>query len=368
MSDKKDYQMQKMLLGTHTSENEQNYLMVADVKMPMEGAQLDPSKYASEESGGIGMPSGAKIEVVTRINHEGEVNRARYMPQNWHMIATKTSGPDVFLFDYTKHASEPTDQKCTPQIRLTGHSKEGYGLAWNPNKAGQLLSASDDHTVCLWNVEGARESSLEATSVFQGHTDVVEDVAWHHHHECLLGSVGDDRKLMIWDTRHDPKAPIYQVDAHAAEVNSIDFNPYGEFLIATGSADKTVALWDLRNLKQQLHSFEAHSDEVFHVRWSPHHETLLASAAADRRVMMWDLSRIGEQQSPQDAEDGPPELLFIHGGHTSKVSDVAWNPTVPWVLSSVAEDNILQVWMPAENIYNDTDDTEQLGAKPMEVE
>ena len=35
--------------------------------------------------------------------------------------------------------------------------------------------------------------------------------------------------------------------------------------------------------------------------------------------MVWDLSRIGDEQSPDDAEDGPPELLFIHGGHTSKV-------------------------------------------------
>jgi hypothetical protein len=48
-------------------------------------------------------------------------------------------------------------------------------------------------------------------------------------------------------------------------------------------------------------------------------------------------------QSPEDAEDGPPELLFIHGGHTSKVSDFAWNPQDDWVIASVAEDNILQV-------------------------
>jgi histone-binding protein RBBP4 len=114
------------------------------------------------------------------------------------------------------------------------------------------------------------------------------------------------------------------------------------------------------------------------VRWSPHNETILASAAADRRVMIWDVSRIGEQQSPQDAEDGPPgtlcvcvcvclvwfglvcfaclfvcfvsmltvfsvELLFIHGGHTSKVSDISWNVKNPWVMASTAEDNILQV-------------------------
>ena len=51
-------------------------------------------------------------------------------------------------------------------------------------------------------------------------------------------------------------------------------------------------------------------------------------------------------QTPEDAEDGPPELLFIHGGHTSKVSDFAWNPSDDWVIASVAEDNILQVSSP----------------------
>ena len=55
----------------------------------------------------------------------------------------------------------------------------------------------------------------------------------------------------------------------------------------------------------------------------------------------------------QDAEDGPPELLFIHGGHTAKISDFSWNPNQPWVVCSVSEDNIMQVWQMAENIYND---------------
>jgi histone-binding protein RBBP4 len=62
------------------------------------------------------------------------------------------------------------------------------------------------------------------------------------------------------------------------------------------------------------------------------------------RIHTWDLSRIGDQQSPEDAEDGPPELLFVHGGHTSKISDFSWNLNEPWVVASVAEDNILQIW------------------------
>ena len=44
---------------------------------------------------------------------------------------------------------------------------------------------------------------------------------------------------------------------------------------------------------------------------------------------------------------------FIHGGHTAKISDFSWNPNEPWVICSVSEDNIMQVWQMAENIYND---------------
>lgn len=53
-----------------------------------------------------------KIEIEIKINHEGEVNRARYMPQNPCIIATKTPTSDVLVFDYTKHPSKPGQYFC----------------------------------------------------------------------------------------------------------------------------------------------------------------------------------------------------------------------------------------------------------------
>jgi WD40 repeat protein len=81
-------------------------------------------------------------------------------------------------------------------------------------------------------------------------------------------------------------------------------------------SSQTVALWDLRNLKLKLHSFESHKDEIFQVQWSPHNETILASSGTDRRLHVWDLSKIGEEQSAEDAEDGPPELLVLDHAHS----------------------------------------------------
>uniref|UniRef100_A0A452FUP8 Histone-binding protein RBBP4-like N-terminal domain-containing protein n=1 Tax=Capra hircus TaxID=9925 RepID=A0A452FUP8_CAPHI len=335
----KDFSIHRLALGTHTWD-EQNHLVIASVQLPNDDAQFDASHYDSEkgEFGGFGSVSG-KIEIEIKINHEGEVNRAHYMPQNPCIIATKT----------------PSMQ---PRLVSPGHQKEGYGLSWNPNLSGHLLSASDDHTICLWDISAVPKEGkvLDAKIIFTGHTAVVEDVSWHLLHESLFGTVADDQKLMIWDTRsNNTSKPSHSVDAHTAEVNCLSFSPYSEFILATGSANKTVALWDLRNLKLKLHSFESHKDEIFQVQWSPHNETILASRGTDRRLNVWDLSKIGEEQSPEDADDGPPELLFIHGGHTAKIPDFSWNPNEPWVICSVSEDYITRVWQMAENIYNDED-------------
>jgi histone-binding protein RBBP4 len=110
---------------------------------------------------------------------------------------------------------------------------------------------------------------------------------------------------------------------------------------------------------RKMHTLRGHADQVMTVEWAPHNESVLGSCSADRRVGIWDLSRIGMEQSPEDAEDGPPELLFLHGGHTNKVSDFSWNVNDPWTIASVAEDNILQVWNMAEEIYALEEDEEQ---------
>ena len=81
--------------------------------------------------------------------------------------------------------------------------------------------------------------------------------------------------------------------------------------MATGSADKSVGIWDLRNLKRKLHALESHRDSVVGLEWHPFDKAILASSSYDRRINIWDLSRVGEEQSAEDAEVGPPELYVF---------------------------------------------------------
>jgi histone-binding protein RBBP4 len=110
---------------------------------------------------------------------------------------------------------------------------------------------------------------------------------------------------------------------------------------------------------------------VLHLAWSPHSPTIFASASSDRRINVWDLAQIGVEQTPDDQEDGPPELMFIHGGafssfvfmqptydsltvgHTARPSDFCWAPGVGehWTAVSTSEDNVVMVWQPTMHVW-----------------
>lgn len=108
--------------------------------------------------------------MVQQINHEGEVNRARCMPQNPFFIATKTISAEVYVFDYSRHPSKPPQEgHCNPDFRLRGHKTEGYGLSWSPIREGHLLSGSDDSQICLWDINANPKNNrvIEARQIYQ---------------------------------------------------------------------------------------------------------------------------------------------------------------------------------------------------------
>ena len=109
------------------------------------------------------------------------------------------------------------------------------------------------------------------------------------------------------------------------EVNTIDFNPFNEYLLLTGSNDKTCVLWDLRNLKKKLHNFKHHINDVINFKWNPFIMSMFVSSSCDRRVDIWDLSNIGNnningnnntpngKDKEKNKENNEEELKLIKG-------------------------------------------------------
>lgn len=59
----------------------------------------------------------------------------------------------------------------------------------------------------------------------QIHGHYVRDVAWHPKHKDLFGSVGNDKRLHVWDLRVPSIShPLHSVVAHQSKVRSHDFD------------------------------------------------------------------------------------------------------------------------------------------------
>ncbi|KAF4677737.1 retinoblastoma binding protein [Perkinsus chesapeaki] len=353
-----DYTTHKMILGTHTSNGDQNYLMIGQVKVPQNAKEeVDVDKYIeTSESGAALAANKDRMCITTKINHPGEVNRAKYCPQNPFIIATLTNTGDILLFDYSKHPSHPkkegtVDSLCT----LKGHTAEGYALAWSPSVPGRLVSGAYDSKVAVWDANApnlSKGKTVSPLTVLSGHTDVVEAVSTHRRDGDILASSGDDGQLLVWDLR-SPQEPAHSVAAveGGGDCNCVQFSPHNDNILATAGSDKIVSLWDMRQLSRKIYTLErGHKEDILNIEWNPSTDHLIMSAGQDRRVTIWDLARVGEEIEDANEMDGPPEMVFVHGGHCSRVTDISWNQFEPTLVASTSEDNVVQVWKPNEGI------------------
>lgn len=116
-----------------------------------------------------------------------------------------------------------------------------------------------------------------------GHAEKITSIAVSSKYGVIAsGSIDDTIKL--WDIRTGQE--LKTLKGHRSWVNSVAFSPDGKLLIS-GSADKTIKLWDVQN-GREIRTFLGHNDQVSSVSFSSDNHTF-ASTGWDRNIKMWDI-------------------------------------------------------------------------------
>jgi toxoflavin biosynthesis protein ToxC len=104
----------------------------------------------------------------------------------------------------------------------------------------------------------------------------------------LLASGSYDGTVRIWDDA-DPADRRGRFFRHRRLVNCVAWNPVKANLLASGSADKTVAIWDVDDLDNPLFAvLSRHTDDVNSVSWMPDGRRLVC-VSEDGHVTIWDV-------------------------------------------------------------------------------
>merc|ERR1719375_666496 len=78
------------------------------------------------------------------------------------------------------------------------------------------------------------------------------------------------------------------VTAHEGPVLCLHGSPFNRSVLATGSADEAVKVWDVA-ANSCVHKYTHHTSKVQCSRWHPTEQAVLLSAAFDRRLALVDV-------------------------------------------------------------------------------
>lgn len=179
-------------------------------------------------------------------------------------------------------------------VILRGHTGAVNAIAF-AKTGGKLATASDDHTMRLWNL-----ATLESRALV-GHADEVWKIALSPDSRTLI-SAGKDKTARVWNLDTGASRAL---SGHAAPIHAIALSPDASRL-ATFGADGEGRLWDLRT--DQDRPLEGHTSAVETATFNQAGDRLI-SASTDGTVRLWSAST-GESAVMLNVPDPTPIAAY----------------------------------------------------------
>lgn len=186
------------------------------------------------------------------------------------------------------------------------------------------------------------------------HTDAIMALHWNKVHRQIIASGSADNTVKLWDItqNNENSKPAATFSHHTNKVNCVAWHPTEGTLLATGSFDQTVALVDARSNDGECKKAKLPGD-CEAVRWDPFNEHLLTAASEDGSILCWDVRKFEE-----------PCWAFV--AHEFGVSDFSYNSHVPGMMATVSVDKTVALW-DVQNIAASNQKPYQCGSKEMNV-
>jgi len=180
----------------------------------------------------------------------GEKTQENIYWETFERCATKTHYHPVICLNFSQ--KNPNDLYVASSVKVIMHSIQNFA---NPQTMCVLdhnvrtVRCRSDGELLLLGGDDNHVRLISSSAVFptnrtyKGHTDSVHVVDFHPSQEDTLLSSGDDKNLIQWDLMSSRIVRQRKVSEEFVRAGSW----HGDSTYATGSYDKLVRLWDLRD-------------------------------------------------------------------------------------------------------------------------
>lgn len=194
----------------------------------------------------------------------------------------------------------PTGDAPSPQARLTTHTGPdptmgtsycSHSLALTPlwqavGRGAALIGVHLGKDLCCHIVEFA-------LVVLPGHSDTVRGVAFSPV-DHTVASASWDNTIRLWGNISGNTLSCFRILNVGSQSHSITWSPCGS-LVVPGTRTKDVQVWDIVRAQRQW-SLSGHTNTVWCVAFAPV-GMILASGSWDHTIRVWDLSLLTGKRS-----------------------------------------------------------------------
>lgn len=176
------------------------------------------------------------------------------------------------------------------------------------------------------------------------HVDAVLSLALNPHHRNLLASGSADKTLKLWDLTTGKCAKSYTM--HAGKVASLDWHPsstYSTILLSGSTDDHTIYTTDMRAPDAMAPKWKVEAD-IERVRWNPHDPNFFYVTTEAGTVHYFD-----SRSPPPQTANGPSKPVWTLQAHDGAVAAFDANPLIPGYLVTGSDDKKVKLWNVQDN-------------------
>ncbi|OTB00675.1 hypothetical protein M426DRAFT_65463 [Hypoxylon sp. CI-4A] len=249
----------------------------------------------------------------------------------------------------------------SPTSTLWAHQAGANALALERFDGRILVSGGLDGSIKLWDLEQCGNPSTAHTYTplaktprsSQAHKFGITHLSFYPFDSAAFLSTSYDQTLKVWDTE---KASLSASFSLGYKIYTHAISPIAShLLVACGTQHPSVRLVDLRS-GSNVQSLAGDAGAVLATSWSPRHEHVLATGSVNGIVKIWDIRRASGVVGMLDQEDSLG--LFYNGlldtngnlrirasakAHAAPVNGLTWTDDGAYIISA-GHDRRIRVW------------------------
>ncbi|XP_031967774.1 coronin-1B [Corvus moneduloides] len=210
-------------------------------------------------------------------------------------------------------------EQCYDDIRVSRVTWDSTFCAVNPSFVAIIVEASGGGAFLVLPLHKTGRIDKSYPTVC-GHTGPVLDIDWCPHNDHVIASGSEDCTVMVWQIPENGLSqpltePVVVLEGHSKRVGIVTWHPTARNVLLSAGCDNVVLIWNVGTAEELYRLDGLHPDLIYSVSWS-RDGSHFCTACKDKSVRVIDPRRGTVVAEKERAHEGarPMRAIFLADG------------------------------------------------------